>query len=102
MKITEKKEVIKKQIERVIVGAKCDLCKKPIEKIDCHNYNYFVVHTWHNDWGNDSVDSHQYQDACSPECVMKMLKPYLEYAYKHPYNSMGVEVTHERSIEEYD
>ena len=87
MKITEKREVTKKVIEDVLLGRKCDICGKQIEKIQSGFYNYFVIHTWHHDWGNDSCESHEYKDACSPECVMNFTQTYISDAYVRPFNT---------------
>ena len=99
MKITEDKEVIKKRIESVIIGRKCDICGKPIEELRHYGYNYFLIHTWHNDWGNDSIDSHEYKDACCPECVIKFTESYISDAYKKPINSRAIEIVHVRTLE---
>ena len=99
MKITEKKEVTHVTVDEVIVGRKCDVCGKEIEKsYDGRNYNYFVIHTHHSDWGNDSVDSHKYYDACCPACVMKFTKDYVEDSFVRMFNSKVIEIEHVRSI----
>lgn len=103
MKITEQKEVVRKTVESVIVGRKCDVCDAEIKEfvfggLPRGQYNYFVIHTWHNDWGNDSVDSQEYYDACSPECVMRFVKLYVEGAYKDVTNTMEIEISHVRCL----
>lgn len=101
MKITERKEVTHVEVEEVIVGRKCDICNKEITKFDnTGNYNYFLIHVWHNDWGNDSIESHRYMDACSPECVLKYVEEYVQNSYNHPYNSKHIEIKHIRSLKE--
>lgn len=99
MKISERKEVTHVTVDEVIVGRKCDVCGKDIEKSrDGMNYNYFVIHTHHCDWGNDSVDSHEYYDACCPECVMKFTKDYVEDSFVRMYNSKVIEIEHVRTL----
>ena len=100
MKITEKKEVTHVTVDEVIVGRKCDICGKQIERIKYYGYNYFLIHTWHNDWGNDSIESHEYMDACCPECVMKFAESYLSDAYKKPVNTHAIEIEHIRTLED--
>lgn len=61
----------------------CDVCGKDIPPTKrsyprYEQFPYFEIRTSHNDWGNDSVDSIEYIDACSPECAMKFAKEYLE------------------------
>lgn len=52
------------------------------KKIPCCEYDddrseYFKVHTWHNDWGNDSVDSHEYFDLCK-DCIKEFVVNYID------------------------
>lgn len=100
MKITENKEVVRKQLEQVIVGRKCDICGKHIEKMPMYGYNYFLIHTWHMDWGNDSIDSHEYIDACSPKCALEYAENYISDAYSRPCNTHSIEINHVRTLED--
>ena len=104
MKIEEVKEVKKVTIESVIVGRECDICGNVIEIVkragNIPQYNYFVIHTWHHDWGNDSIDSHKYYDACCPECVMNFTKKYVQDSYDNMFNSHSIEIEHVRSLQE--
>ena len=100
MKITEVRVVTTVERKETLVGRKCDICEKDIELLpDGNGYNYFVIHTWHNDWGNDSVESHEYFDACCPECALKFTDGYLRTAFLKPYNTKGIEIEHVRSLE---
>ena len=104
MQITEKKEVTRTTVEKVIIGRKCDVCKRDINKVadarGWRKYNYFLIHTWHNDWGNDSVDSNEYYDACCSECVIKFASKYLHDAQDVGENTMAMEVTHVMRLED--
>ena len=102
MKIEERKEVTHTTIESVIVGRKCDVCGNDIKPITypMRQYNYFVIHTHHSDWGNDSVDSHEYFDACSPDCVMKFSEKYVKDSYDRISNSKVIEISHVRRLED--
>ena len=104
MKITEKKEVVHTTIEEVTVGRQCDVCKREINKNADGPwsgwYNYFVIHTWHNDWGYDSVDSHEYYDACCDECAVKFVSKYLHEAQKVQKNTMNIKITHANTLQE--
>lgn len=97
MKITEKKEVTHVSVDEVIVGRKCDICGKNIEKRNGF-YNYFVIHTWHHDWGNDSIESHRHYDACCPECVMKFTQEYVGNSFADSFNTEEIEISHTRSL----
>ena len=91
MKIEERKEVTRTTVESVLVGRKCDFCGK-----DVNPRNYFVIATHHSDWGNDSVDSWEYKDACCPECVMPFTQTYVADAYKNDCNTHVIEIRHVR------
>ena len=73
-----------KQIE-VVVGStcSCDVCGKLIEKRTENKIIYCIGSYWelctgHHDWGNDSIDSIEYFDLCSKECIQKKFDSYLE------------------------
>ena len=104
MKITEEKKVVKEVIEDVIVGRKCNICKRAITPVELNfsskQYNYFLIITHHNDWGNDSGDSYEEYDACSPECVMAFTSKYVVEAYDELYNTKTIEIKHIRTLEE--
>ena len=101
MKITEKKEVTHVTVDEVIVGRKCDICGKEIKKSrDNYSYNYFVIHTYHSDWGNDSIESHECFDACCPECVVMFSSDYICDAFKYTNNSKVIEIKHIRTLED--
>ena len=60
----------------------CDVCGKLIYIIKDKDYIYHKGYYWevavgHHDWGNDSVDSYEYPDICSNECVKKFVDEYL-------------------------
>ena len=99
MKITEEKEVTHVTVDKVIVGRKCDICGKLIEPIhDGRNYNYFTIFTCHNDWGYESIESNEYFDACSPECVMKFTEDYIKKSFASVFNTKQISIEHVRSI----
>lgn len=74
--INAKKIVV---IRDCIVGKKCDVCGKEISSTKHGGpvYDYYEVTTHHNDWGNDSVDSYEHFDACSPDCAYKLWEEYI-------------------------
>lgn len=93
--------VVSKSVRKVEY-IRCDNCEK---KILPHNYrdeknSYIHVHTWHNDWGNDSIDSHERHDYCK-ECASKVVSEYilsargteeLELENKHLYENITHDV----------
>ena len=93
MKIARREKIIKEVIGERIYARECDFCKNRVDP-----NNYFVVETWHSDWGNDSVDSRESYDACSPGCVLKFAEEYLRKAFEKPVNSKEIRVEHVRSL----
>ena len=51
----------------------CDVCGKEIE----NKKSYWQI-TTHEDWGNDSIDSYEYFDACSENCMRNKFEEYLK------------------------
>lgn len=101
MRITERKEQTITQVTDVLIARKCDICGKMIEKVEHRGwgdlYNYFLITTHHNDWGNDSIDSYEYYDACCPDCVIKFTEKYVREAQEGP-NSKEIEIKHVNSL----
>lgn len=65
----------------IISSVVCDSCGREIIPSDGWEYDeknsqFVSVHTWHNDWGNDSCDSHQYIELCH-ECAGKYVEKYV-------------------------
>lgn len=74
----EKAVEIKTVIERPIQYIRCDKCGK---KILPYRYaysegQYVHVHTWHNDWGSESIESHEHHDYCV-ECAKEIVAEYI-------------------------
>ena len=78
-----------------VVGKKCDVCGKEIlpHKRGGPMYDYYEVTTHHNDWGNDSIDSYENYDACSPDCAYKLWEKYIHDS-AGTSKSLCIEVTH--------
>ena len=70
---------VKTKSIRKVEYLRCDECCKKILPSEYRNEKsrYVRIHTWHNDWGNDSVDSHQYGDYC-PECAKSFVSTYMD------------------------
>lgn len=77
----EVKVQVKTVVERPVLYIKCDKCGKRIEPgaYNMEGNRYVHIHTWHNDWGSDSVDSHEYHDYC-PECAKEVVAVYIDDA----------------------
>lgn len=79
--IRKTKEVT--EVKQVIIGHKCDCCGKTIEGKSTPN-DWFHFSSGHEDWGNDSFESIEYYDACSPKCFLGIaenaLKELKDYA----------------------
>lgn len=69
--MTYKKEEVEKKVP-VIVGVKCDSCKKEEEALDVPR-SWCDISAMHHEWGNDSFESSQDYHACSPECYFEIL-----------------------------
>lgn len=58
--------------QEVTVAYKCDNCGKQVGTNhlpkDWHSFT-----SYHDEWGNDSVDSLESYDVCSPQCYKSML-----------------------------
>ena len=86
-------------IQECVVGKKCDICGKEIPpavipfRYGEPGYDYYEVTMHHHDWGNDSVDSYEYFDACSPDCAYKLWERYIHYS-TGVKNTMCIEVEH--------
>ena len=80
-------------IQECVVGKKCDICGKEIPPSGEQVYDYYEVTTHHNDWGNDSVDSYEHFDACSPDCAYKLWKESIHNS-AGARNTMCIKVEH--------
>lgn len=78
-------------VEEHVVRAEriCDECGKVITG------PYFAVCEYHNDWGDDSHESHELHDYCGPECLTKAFNRYLESVT--PYCTKAFEINHEKA-----
>lgn len=102
MRITERKEVVRTEVKKVTIGRVCDCCGqklKPVYDYRPDDFNYFYICTHHYDWGNDSVESYESFDACSPECALKLVEAYLREAYKTHINTKEIEIKHVRDLD---
>lgn len=68
-KYEHKQHIVK---EDVLVEERrfCDLCGKEITE------DYWKVETRHSDWGSESIESLEYFDICSVECLGEKFKEY--------------------------
>lgn len=97
--IKEVKEVT--EIKETVVARvrKCDVCGKVIrdsrDKIKTgKRTDYWKLTTGHNDWGNDSIESIESFDICSPKCLQKKFDEYIKDS-DNECNSWYFEVSHE-------
>lgn len=61
--------------QEVIVGCRCDQCGKESATYD----NWVVSSHGHSEWGNDSIDSYETFDLCSPQCYLYQLAASVEH-----------------------
>lgn len=80
MKYLGKEETIevKTKSVRKIEYVRCDRCGKKIlpKSFRSKENGYVHIHTWHNDWGNDSIESHERHDYCK-ECAKSFIAEYI-------------------------
>lgn len=78
--------------ERVLVRSEllCGMCRKKIGRCN----GYWKAHAWHDDWGNDSIESHEHFDVCSTECLIKKFEEYCTDSSQSDYNTWQIEVEH--------
>lgn len=91
-------KIMKTIIEKeCVISKRCDVCGKDIppasKSFPRELTPYYKIKTHHNDWGNDSIESYEYKDACSPECALKICQEYIPYRFKGN-NSRTIEVEH--------
>lgn len=69
MKRTTQKQVLKK----VVLSVHCDApgCRNHENDPDPPGWAHFSSH--HSDWGNDSIESWDEHDVCSPACYFALL-----------------------------
>ena len=74
----EVEEIITYKKRQLLDFVECDLCKKKIVPVPYRDKkgSYVKVHTWHNDWCNDSIDSHDTKILCK-ECACKYIQEYI-------------------------
>lgn len=96
--IKETKQVVAETVVAKIT--KCDVCGKIIcDSRHVHDIlrdkvqDHYELSEWHNDWGNDSVDSIETFDICSKECLRKKFEAYVEES-SGGQNTMHFEVDH--------
>lgn len=64
--------------QKVVVRVTCDACGKTSDP-NPDGWHHFS--SYHGDWGNDSVDSHDDHDACSFACYLSIVrKMFDDYA----------------------
>lgn len=70
---------VKTKSVRKVEYVRCDGCGKKIlpNRYRSAESEYVRIHTWHNDWGNDSIDSHTYGDYCK-ECAKSFVSTYID------------------------
>ena len=75
----EKTVEVKTVLERKIEYIRCDKCNKKILPFRYQNGSnqYVHIHTWHSDWGNGSIESHEYHEYC-PECAKEVISEYID------------------------
>lgn len=70
-----KHEAAESVIKKVVVRTECDGCGK-IEGPD--PYGWLNFSSYHHDWGNDSIDSHDRWDVCSFGCYLTVVRRVFE------------------------
>lgn len=81
MKFLGKEFEVKVEGRREVKYIRCDMCNKKIlpTKFRTPQSSYFRAHTWHDDWGNDSIESHEYKDLCA-DCTKIFVDNFIDQA----------------------
>jgi len=66
---------------------KCDICDKEITG------PHFELLSFHDEWGNDSIDSARIMDCCDSSCLHKVIDMYLIDIETYP--SMELQISYE-------
>ena len=66
----------------------CDVCNVVIDT----NKGCWELTTGHYDWGNDSIDSIEYLDICSEDCLREKFDEYIKESGKNSWNTMYFKV----------
>lgn len=100
MEIKEKKEVT--EVKEVTVGHKCDNCGKVVNKVNFPD-EWHSFSSQHREWGNDSCDSFEYYEVCSPECYIDKFTKIVEVEMKdrHDAEINEMEIQFARRLVEY-
>lgn len=57
-------------------------------------YSFWEVTTGHNDWGNDSPESIEHYEVCSPTCLQGLFDIYKSESSEYQRNSKYINVRH--------
>ena len=81
-----------KREEKSLTKVVCDMCHKEIMvgRYKSDDAAYIRVHTWHNDWGNDSCESHRYYDFCK-DCASEFVANYIAKSYGTEELNLSIE-----------
>ncbi len=92
-KVTEEKEVI--------TSVRCDNCGKIATK-EYTPDSWYRFSSFHREWGNDSIDSYEYYDVCSPECyIEKFIIEVAEMEHIQSGKVADMEIQFARRLAEY-
>lgn len=70
------------EVKKVKTATRCDFCGK--EHIgDTEPKGWHQLMRRHDDWGNDSIDSNEHFDVCSPECYIQVIRASLAQMRSH-------------------
>jgi hypothetical protein len=70
----------KSVVKQVVVSTTCDNCGKTERGPTTYSgdadtpVGWVHFHSYHNDWGNDSIESHEDWDACSWNCYLEVVR----------------------------
>jgi|GEM_PF-4304635 len=70
MEIKIEKQVTK--VKNVVIGYKCDNCGKEVSQTRFPD-EWHQFRSGHNEWGNDSYESIERNQVCSPDCYVEKL-----------------------------
>lgn len=83
MELKEKKIVT--QEKDVTIGYKCDACGKIHHGNFPNEWHFFSIE--HREWGNDSIDSYESFEVCSPQCYINKISDIINGEYSDKFDA---------------
>ena len=71
-----------------VTSVTCDGCGKTVSE---EQDDWYCFSSYHEDWGNDSIESQEYWDACSGACYLKVVRKVVDDYGEHQNPTLTVD-----------